>query len=163
VSKLAGIIVGIDGSVHSRAALDWAINEAAIRSAALTVLTVQQDYTGFWGPAGHPYVQDPSLVEQAAKEAQVETDNALDNRGTGHRPKSVSVRAVTGLPGAEILKAAQDAEMIVVGSRGAGGFRKLLMGSVSLQVTQHAHCPVMVIPAGSRSHSGQCRLPCEPQ
>jgi nucleotide-binding universal stress UspA family protein len=144
---LSGIIVGIDGSVHSRAALEWAVDEAAIRRAPLTVLTVQQEHTGFWGPAGHPYVQDPSFVEQAAKEAQVETDRALGNHCNGQRPKSVSVRAVTGLPAEEILKAAEDADMIVVGSRGAGGFKKLLMGSVSLQVTLHAHCPVMVIPA----------------
>ena len=55
--------------------------------------------------------------------------------------------AVLGAPGEQILKAAEDADLIVVGSRGAGGFKKLLMGSVSIHVTHHADCPVVVIPA----------------
>jgi nucleotide-binding universal stress UspA family protein len=144
---MSGIIVGIDGSVHSRRALEWAIGEAAIRDVPLTVLTVQPDALGYWGYGAfpYPYVQDQGLAERAAKEAQKETDSVLASLSVA--PPSVSVQAVTGVPADEILKAAKDADMIVVGSRGAGGFRKLLMGSVSLQVTHHAHCPVMVIPA----------------
>jgi nucleotide-binding universal stress UspA family protein len=57
------------------------------------------------------------------------------------------VRAVSGLPSEVLLDAAAGADMIVVGSRGAGGFKRLLLGSVSSQVSQHAHCPVVVIPA----------------
>jgi nucleotide-binding universal stress UspA family protein len=143
---MPGIIVGIDGSAHSHRALEWAISEATARHVALTVLTVEQDYTGFWGPAGHPYVRDASFVDQAAADARAETDKALGILGAGNGPRSVAVRTVTGLPAEEILKAACDADMIVVGSRGAGGFRKLLMGSVSEQVTHHAHCPVVVVP-----------------
>jgi nucleotide-binding universal stress UspA family protein len=146
---MPGIIVGIDGSAHSRRALEWAINEAAVRRAPLTVLTVQQDFTGFWGPTAYLYRQDSGLVEQGAKEAQAETDNVLDRLGAGSRPPSVTVRAVTGLPAEEILNAARQADMIVVGSRGAGGFKKLLMGSVSMHVTHHAHCPVVVIPSAA--------------
>ena len=142
---MPGIIVGIDGSVHSRRALEWAISEAAIRRMPLTVLTVQQAIAGYWGPVIYP--QEPDFAEQAAKVAQEETDDILEKLGAGSRPPSVSVRAVVGLPADEILIAAQDADMIVVGSRGAGGFKKLLMGSVSSQVTHHAHCPVVVIPA----------------
>ena len=142
---MPGIIVGIDGSVHSRRALEWAISEAALRRSPLTVLTVQQAIAGYWGPVIYP--QDLDFVEQAAKVAQEETDDILEKLDAGSRPPSVSVRAVVGLPADEILIAAQDADMIVVGSRGAGGFKKLLMGSVSSQVTHHAHCPVVVIPA----------------
>ena len=142
---MPGIIVGVDGSTHSRLALRWAISEAAIRRAPLTVLTVQQAVQGYFGPVAYP--QDQNLAEQAAKAAQEDTDSAIEDLGTQSRPPSVTVRAVIGMPGAEILNAAQDADMIVLGSRGAGGFAKLLMGSVSLQVTQHAHCPVVVIPA----------------
>ena len=71
----------------------------------------------------------------------------LKQVGEESRPPSVTVRAVTGLPAEELLNAAADADMIVVGSRGAGGFKRLLLGSVSTQVTHHAHCPVVVIPA----------------
>ena len=142
---MPGIIVGIDGSVHSRRALEWAVSEAAIRGAPLTVLTVQQAIAGYWGPVVYP--QDPDCAEQAAKVAQEETDSVLGKLDAGSRPPSVTVRAVVGLPADEILTAAQDADMIVAGSRGAGGFKKLLMGSVSSQVTHHARCPVVVIPA----------------
>jgi nucleotide-binding universal stress UspA family protein len=69
-----------------------------------------------------------------------------EEAGEESRPPSVTVRAVTGLPAEELLNEAAHADMIVVGSRGAGGFKRLLMGSVSTQVTHHAHCPVVVIP-----------------
>jgi nucleotide-binding universal stress UspA family protein len=144
--KMPGIIVGIDGSAHSRHALEWAIREAAIRRAPLTVLTVQQAVTGFWGNAV-VYPGDQALAEEALKAAQQETDEVLERFGDEPRPPSVTVQAVSGIPAEALLNATVDADMIVVGSRGAGGFKKLLMGSVSSQVTHHAHCPVVVIPA----------------
>jgi nucleotide-binding universal stress UspA family protein len=143
---MRGILVGIDGSSHSLRALEWAVSEAAIRQVPLTVLTVQQALTGFWG-APVVYPGDADLTEQAKKVAQEETDQTLDKLGAGSRPPSVSVVAVLGAPAEEILSAAEDADMIVVGSRGAGGFKKLLMGSVSTQVTHHARRPVVVIPS----------------
>ena len=143
---MPGIIVGIDGSVHSRRALQWALNEASIRHAPLTVLTVNQAVAGYSGSAvGYP--GDEERTEKARDAAQEETDRVLEMTGTGSRPPSVTVRAVSGLPSEALLDAAADADMIVVGSRGAGGFRRLLMGSVSTQVSSHAHCPVVVIPA----------------
>ena len=141
---MPGIVVGIDGSVHSRRALEWAVSEAAVRRMPLTVLTVQQAVAGHWGLAAYP--EDFDLADRAAKLAQEETDYVLGKLGAAQRPRSVEVRAVMGLPADEILSAARDADMIVVGARGAGGFRKLLMGSVSSQVTHHARCPVVVIP-----------------
>ncbi|HEX8008053.1 MAG TPA: universal stress protein [Trebonia sp.] len=146
---MSGIIVGIDGSAHSRRALEWAIKEAVIRRAPLTVLTVQQAVAGYWGGAVR-YPGDDDLAEQALKAAQQETDEVLGQFGDQARPPSVTVQAVTGLPAEALLSAAADADMIVVGSRGSGGFRKLLMGSVSSQVAHHAHCPVVVIPADDR-------------
>jgi nucleotide-binding universal stress UspA family protein len=144
--KMPGIIVGVDGSGHSRRALDWAIHEAAIRHAPLTVLTVQQAMANFWaGPMIYP--EDAELAEHARKIAQEETDDALSELAEDARPPEISVLAVPGFPAEEILGAARDADMIVVGSRGAGGFKKLLMGSVASQVTHHAHIPVVVIPA----------------
>ena len=142
---MPGIIVGVDGSDHSRHALEWAIREAAVRHAPLTVLTVQQAVAGYWGgPVLYPGDQD--LTEQAREMAQKETDRTLEKIGPKSRPSSVTVRAVPGLPAEALLEAAADADMLVVGSRGAGGFKRLLMGSVSTQVTHHAACPVVVIP-----------------
>jgi nucleotide-binding universal stress UspA family protein len=142
---MPGIIVGIDGSDHSRHALEWAVREAAVRHAPLTVFTVQQAVVGYWGsPVLYP--GDEDLAEQGRKTAQEETDSVLEKIGHESRPSSVTVRAATGLPAEALLEAAADADMLVVGCRGAGGFKRLPMGSVSTQVTHHAPCPVVVIP-----------------
>jgi nucleotide-binding universal stress UspA family protein len=142
---MPGILVGIDGSAHSRHALEWAVNEAATRHAPLTVLTVTHATASYWGgPVASP--GDAGLTEQSLSMAQQETDSAISKIGEETRPPTVTVRAVTGLPADELLSAAADADMIVVGSRGAGGFKRLLLGSVSTQVTHHARCPVVVVP-----------------
>lgn len=142
---MPGIIVGIDGSSHSRKALEWAISEAGMRRVPLTVLSVNQAITGFWGGSAD-YPGDAELAEHARKVAQEEADTALEKFTPESRPPSVTVVAVTGIPAEEILVAGKDADMIVVGSRGAGGFKKLLLGSVSTQVAHHARCAVVVIP-----------------
>jgi len=143
---MPGIIVGVDGSGHSRRALDWAIREAAIRHVPLTVLTVQQVMNSFWaGPAIYP--GDAELAEHTRKIAQDETDDALGKLPGDARPPQVTVLGVPGLPAEALLGIAKDADMIVLGSRGAGGFKKLLLGSVASQVIHHAHIPVVVIPA----------------
>jgi nucleotide-binding universal stress UspA family protein len=145
-SKLPGIIVGVDGSDHSRHALEWAMREAAVRHAPLTVLTVQQAVAGYWGgPVLDP--GDRDLADKAREKAQEETDRTLEKIDPESRPSQVTVRAVNGLPAEALLEAAADADMLVVGSRGSGGFKRLLLGSVGVQVTHHANCPVVVIPA----------------
>jgi nucleotide-binding universal stress UspA family protein len=142
---MSGILVGIDGSDHAMRALEWAINEASLRHTPLTVLTVHQVVTGYLGGS----VLDPKdsdRTAQAREVAQDETDRLLEKSDPKSQPPSVTVKAVTGVPAEELLNAAAVADMVVVGSRGAGGFKRLLMGSVSTQVTLHAHCPVVVIP-----------------
>jgi nucleotide-binding universal stress UspA family protein len=142
---MSGIIVGIDGSGHSRRALEWAVSEAAMRQQPLTVLTVYRAVAGYLGEPVQ-YVGDAELTERARKEAQKETDEVLDEFAGSQKPP-VTVRAVTGMPVNELLAAAEGADLLVVGARGAGGFKRLLLGSVSTQVTHHAPCPVVVIPA----------------
>lgn len=143
---MPGIVVGIDGSEHSRRALKWAVREAALRHAPLTVLTVHQAIAGYWG-GPVPFPGDPELEKQALKAAREDTESVLENTDAASRPASVTVKVTTGMPAEELLHAAEDADMLVVGSRGIGGFKRLLMGSVSTQVTHHASCPVVVIPA----------------
>ncbi len=143
---MSGILVGIDGSNHSTRALEWAAHEASVRAVPLTVLTVQQLTAGYTGYA-LAYMSDPEMTEQARKEAQQQVDKVLDQLTEASRPPSVTVRAVVGLPADELLSAGAAADMIVVGSRGAGGFRRLLLGSVASQVAHHAHVPVVVVPA----------------
>ena len=140
---MAGIVVGVDGSGHSRKALEWAANEAAAHGAPLTVLTVHQAVRDVYGGVSH-YQDDASLTEKAKESAQAETDQVL--AGLDAKPTSVTVTAVHGLPVDELIKASQGADMLVLGRRGAGGFARLTMGSVSNQVVHHSHCPVLVVP-----------------
>ena len=143
--EMSGIVVGVDGSAHSRKALDWAAREAGIRHVALTVLTVHQAVAGISGSAVD-YPGDKALTDKNREAAQRETDEVFRSLGDAPPPESVTVLSRNGFPTEEILNAAADADMVVVGSRGAGGFKQLLMGSVSSQVTHHAHCPVVVVP-----------------
>jgi nucleotide-binding universal stress UspA family protein len=146
---MPGIIVGIDGSVHSKNALEWAMKEAAIRHAPLTVIIVHPVIAGFSGrPVAYP--TDDGLVDQARETAREAVDKTLAQLG-GPGPETVTVQGVSGFPAEVLITAGRDADMIVVGSRGSGGFSRLLLGSVSSQVTHHAPCPVVVIPAADGS------------
>ncbi|MDQ2814687.1 MAG: universal stress protein [Actinomycetota bacterium] len=146
---MRGILVGLDGSGHSQRALEWAIKEAGLRHAPLTVLTVHQAVANFYGGVSN-YADDGPLTQKAREAAQAETDKVLAGLDGPH-PESVTVTAVHGFPVEEILKAGSDADMIVVGSRGAGGFTRLLMGSVAGQVAEHAPCPVLIVPPDQHS------------
>jgi nucleotide-binding universal stress UspA family protein len=141
--EMSGIIVGVDGSGHSQRALERAMKEAAIRHVPLTVLTVHEAIRGYYGHMV-TYSDDPDRTEELRKAAQAETDMVLAALD-GPRPDSVTVKAVHGFPVEELINAGKDADMIVLGLRGAGGFTRLMMGSVSSQVAQHAHCPVLIV------------------
>lgn len=141
---MPGIVVGVDGSEQSQRALEWAAREAALRQAPLTVLTVHQVVQSAW--TGNPVVSPEDRPEEAkARQAAEEATNEVIGKLGDARPASVTVRAVSGLPARELVDASQDADLLVVGSRGGGGFRGLLAGSVSMQVVNHAECPVVVI------------------
>ena len=140
---MPGIVVGVDGSGHSRKALERAANEAVVHHAPLTVLTVHQAVRDVYGSASH-YGDDAALTDKAKEAAQAETDQVLATLGS--QPASVTVTAVHGLPVDELIKASQGADMLVLGRRGAGGFARLMMGSVTDQVSRHAHSPVLVVP-----------------
>ncbi|MGH3179056.1 MAG: universal stress protein [Streptosporangiaceae bacterium] len=140
---MPGIVVGVDGSGHSRKALERAAAEAAAHGAPLTVLVIHQAVRDVYGSASH-YGDDAALTEKAKEAAKAETDQVLAAAST--KPGSVTVTAVHGLPVDELVKASEGADMIVLGRRGMGGFARMLMGSVSSQVAQHAQCPVLIVP-----------------
>ena len=146
---MSGIIVGVDGSGHSQRALEWAMHEAAIRHVPLTVLTVHEAVRGYYSEMA-VYADDPARAEDVRVAAQAESDKVLAGLD-GPRPELVTVKAVHGFIVEELINAAKDADMLVVGSRGAGGFTRLMMGSVAGQVALHAHCPVLLVPPENRS------------
>ncbi len=143
---MSGITVGIDGSAHSSRALEWALNEAAVRHAPVTVLTIHPVAMNAWTGTPIMLPRDRADLNEARLAAEEMTAKALSQLGDA-QPSSVTVRAISGFPASELIEASRTADLMVVGSRGGGGFGKLLMGSVSNQVVRHAHCPVVVVPA----------------
>jgi len=138
------IVVGVDGSAGGRAALEFAAREAALRKARLRLVCAWEIEPAVYGGGFAPTLDQgtvdsfrlgaEAVVEKevaAAKELQPEID--------------CDGRAVQGQPADVLLEEAGDADLIVVGNRGHGGFASLLLGSVSHQVVQHAPCPVTVV------------------
>src|SRR5215469_12589654 len=108
---MAGIVVGVDGSGHSRKALERAAAEAACHGVPLNVLVVHQAVRDVYGRASH-YEDDADLTE----EAKAETEQVL--AGLDAKPASVTIVGAHGLPADELIKASQGADMVVVGRRG---------------------------------------------
>jgi nucleotide-binding universal stress UspA family protein len=143
---MPGIVVGVDGSDHSHRALIWAMRQAAQQHVPLTVLAVRPNpvrpATGiYWGV--HAYPEDSHNPDVARKAIEQIVEQARNEIG-GTTPQ-VTVNVVTGDPSQELIIASRDAGLVVVGSRGSGGFTSLLLGSVSSKVSHHAACPVVVV------------------
>ena len=150
---MSGIVVGADGSDSSRHALRWAMQEAVLRHVPLTVMAVHPDPVRpatmiYWALPTYP--ANSHNLDLLRKAVQEFVDKAASEIG-GTVPE-LTVSLVTGNPAEELVKASRDADMIVVGSRGSGGFGRLLLGSVSSQVSRHAACAVVLI-SGTRQAS----------
>jgi nucleotide-binding universal stress UspA family protein len=143
---MPGIIVGVDGSEVSRRALDWAVREAGLRGAALTVLAVHQVASNYWTGSPEHYAADQPVTEVMRRAAEEAVQKAVSQAGES-APASVTVRAVSGLPAQELVSASSDADLVVVGSNSGSGLSQMLLGSVTNKVVNHAKCPVVVIPA----------------
>jgi nucleotide-binding universal stress UspA family protein len=138
---MAGIVVGVDGSSHSQNALNWALTESALRQVPVTVLAVAPAPASIWGITGGLPPTDEAL-QRVRHAAQEMVDKSVAHSGG----QPVTVQVVSGVPADEVIKASEDADMVVLGARGTGGFKRLAMGSVSSQVSRHAHSPVVVVP-----------------
>jgi nucleotide-binding universal stress UspA family protein len=139
-AKLSGrIVVGVDGSVSSLAAIRWAYRQAELTGASLTVV-------GAWGfpvYVAEPNVWPGDIDLQSVVQHQLKTviDRVLPARAT------VPVTVVTrqSSPALALLKESEGADLLVVGTRGHGEFAEMLLGSVSLRCVAHARCPVVVV------------------
>jgi len=131
------IVVGVDGSERAQGALEWAIAEARRRGAVLEVVHAWQLPVNTGMYAGTPIY--PSAAEQLARRvltAAVDQEDTGGVRLDAHLDCAPTSRA--------LLAAAEGADLVVVGSRGLGGFKGLLLGSVSRQLAHHSPCPVIV-------------------
>jgi nucleotide-binding universal stress UspA family protein len=152
------IVVGVDGSAGSDAALRWALAEARLRGAPLRAVHVFKSPhvpvigAGLGTAGGLP---DPGVLTEESdelrqvveREAQNLIEEALRRVGGGSlEGLEIERSAVEGAPAQTLIASAQNAELLVLGSRGRGGFLGLLLGSVSQQCAQHPPCPVVILP-----------------
>lgn len=137
------VVVGVDGSDHSAVALEWAMEEARLRGASLEVLHA-------WTV---PYAAEFTFVGDAYDAAQASAVALVDEMlvAAGLEPDDVVRTVVQASPVLALTDAAEGADIVVIGSRGRGGFAGLLLGSVSHQVSRHADRPVVVVPDPGRS------------
>lgn len=135
------IVVGVDGSEGSAAALRWALREARMRGAKIRVVHAwAYPEVSTYHEAAHalriPFAEEASrLVDRIVEEASSDAEGL-----------EIEKVVVEGEGAPSLVEAAHDASMLVVGSRGLGGFAGLLLGSVSQQCAHHATCPLVIIP-----------------
>jgi nucleotide-binding universal stress UspA family protein len=160
-ARIDKVVVGVDGSPSSLAALRWACDQAVAHEAKLYAVMAWSS-----GPvtvsAGMPRMPDVAPEETARRvldDAVSEvTGGGPGSRSDGGSDVAIERVVVAGSPAKVLLDMSADADLLVVGSRGIGGFAGLLLGSVSQQVTQHARCPVVVIrPPETPDSSGSTR------
>jgi nucleotide-binding universal stress UspA family protein len=138
------IVVGVDGSEGGTAALEFAAGEAALRQEPLRILAVWQVPVAAYGGGFAPPL-DPSTMDVFQASAQQVADDAVATAKKLQPSLDVEATALMGQPADVLLERGADARLIVVGRRGLGGFKSLLLGSVSQQVVQHATCPVVIV------------------
>jgi len=136
------IVVGIDGSEHGERALDWAINEAKLRGATIKVVTAWHVPAAVYAGGYAPMVS-PSVEEATQKTAEGVASAAAEKSRTAGIDVETEVRK--GQAAEALIQASSAADLLVVGTRGHGGFAGLLLGSVSAQCAHHSRCPVATI------------------
>jgi nucleotide-binding universal stress UspA family protein len=145
------IVVGVDGSEGAKAALRFALDEAKLRQATLrAVHTWQFGYTGGFGLEGYAPVAGADFSDMR-RAAEVALDATLHAAVLDDDDVVIERRIVEGGAATVLVDESRNADLLVVGSRGHGGFAGLLLGSVSQQCAQHAACPVVIVRAWSGS------------
>jgi nucleotide-binding universal stress UspA family protein len=137
------IVAGVDGSQSSLSALRWAIRQAGLTGASVDAVIAWQypDAAGGYGWA--PTGLEGSVDFQSS--AQQIVAAAIGGTADPGSDSLIRPRVVEGLAAQVLLDASDGADLLVVGSRGHGGFAEALLGSVSQHCVHHAHCPVVVI------------------
>ena len=140
------IVVGVDGSPGAKAALRWALAEARLRRTPLHVVHAWAVPYATVGYGMAPLIDEgfTAELEQGAKGL---VEEMLAEAGSEADGVEVEREIAEGSAAHVLLEKAERAELLVVGSRGLGGFRGLLLGSVSQQCAHHARCPVVVVPS----------------
>ncbi|MFF7240558.1 universal stress protein [Streptomyces collinus] len=136
------VVVGVDGSDSSYAAVRWAVRYAALLGGVVDAVTVWE-LPGLYGWSA-PAVDTDVDEDEARQLMRQELTDVLGAETAG----AVRTHVVHGNAADVLLRSAEGAEAVVVGSRGRGGFARALLGSVSQHVSQHAACPVVIVRSG---------------
>jgi nucleotide-binding universal stress UspA family protein len=144
---MSTIVVGVDGSKGGVEALKFAIEEARARGAEVKVVAAWEVPPSAYGTG---MVSIPVDANSFKKIAQDALDKSLEEAAASIIGVSVTPLLHQGHPANVLVAEAHGADLLVVGSRGLGGFKGLLLGSVSQQCAHHATCPVAIVPNGSR-------------
>jgi nucleotide-binding universal stress UspA family protein len=141
------VVVKVDGSKASAAALRWAVSAATPRHYVLEVVHAWETPV-IYGPVPGSFPYDTEAIDSAARQL---VDDMVAESTADASDLAVERTVVEGGPATTLLDAAEHAEIVVVGRRGLGGFGRLLLGSVSDHVARHADSTVVVVPAGARA------------
>ncbi|GAB3545525.1 nucleotide-binding universal stress UspA family protein [Actinopolyspora lacussalsi] len=133
------VVVGVDGSAGAAEALSWALRYASNSGAEITALIAwaHPSYYGLGAP-----IPEEDFDQRAEQQLARAVADAVSQLGVD---VGVQQRVVRGIPARALLDAAEDADLLVVGSRGHGGFTGALLGSVGQHCVHHAPCPVVVV------------------
>jgi nucleotide-binding universal stress UspA family protein len=142
VSTWKTVLVGVDGSTHSHKALAWAAAEAEDHHADLVVVNVWEHTVP--PPAGSVSVSERNVPDPSHRTAEDLLREIKEVLGEDP-PVLVQPRVKHGSPAKVLIDESTDADLLVVGTRGHGGFRGLVQGSVSQHVAAYAQCPVTVV------------------
>ena len=139
------VVVGIDNSAGARAALRFALDEARLRRARLRVVhSWQYGYIGGKGIEGFSPVAGAPLGD-VRRAAEIALDVIIDEVAAESDGVAIERRVSEGASATVLVDESREADLLVVGSRGHGGFAGLLLGSVSQQCAHHAACPVVIV------------------
>ncbi|MGA9491362.1 MAG: universal stress protein [Mycobacterium sp.] len=141
-----GIVVGVDGSPGSDAAVSWAAREASLRGEIVTLMHVVQPVVVSW-PVSAGQVSVAEWQEENARRAIDQARKGVGSALDPERQQDVRSEVLYAHPVDALVDASKDARMVVVGSHGRGALGRLLMGSVSRGVVEQAHCVVAVVHA----------------
>ncbi len=144
-----GIVVGVDGSGGAVEALRFAIEEARLHGATVKAVNAWHIPPAAYGAGWAPAVAD---FDGYRKIAEAGLAQSLEEAGASASGVTVTTVVKEGIPCHVLCREAQGADLLVVGSRGLGGVKELLLGSVSQQCAHHAPCPVVIVPA--KRHPG---------
>jgi nucleotide-binding universal stress UspA family protein len=138
------IIAGVDHSAGAREALRFALEEARLRQATLrAVHAIGASHPVLGEELVYPVAR--SAFDELCSAAQADLDATVDEIASDAGGAEIERRVVEGAPASVLVDESADAELLVVGSRGLGGFAGLLLGSVSQQCAHHAACPVAIV------------------